>query len=311
VTIAEHATRLGGKTITEYPVGADTVDPGTHAYRFWADGYDDARPPVEEQLRQYAARPEAAQTTALVLGLWAEAYEGDASAFLKALVELAPKFPQLDSLFLGDITFEECEMSWINQTNVGSVLKAFPNLQRLRVRGGQDLDIDPCDHPQLRALAIEAGGLDRGIVERLHSAALPQLEELELWLGVEDYGGSVTLDDLRPLLEPGRFPELRSLGICNSELQDAVAALVVESGVLSRLRRLDLSRGTLGDTGAEALLASPDLASLEALDLHHHYLSEPVVERLRALDLELDVSDRQQEDDWGDGEMHRYVAVSE
>ena len=91
-------------------------------------------------------------------------------------------------------------------------------------------------------------------------------------------------------------------------LRDALR--VAGAPVLERLRVLDLSLGTLGDDGAAALLASPLVAQLDKLDIHHHYCSDEMMARLQAIGIEVDVSEREQEEEW-DGERHRYVAVSE
>ena len=92
---------------------------------------------------------------------------------------------------------------------------------------------------------------------------------------------------------------------------DEVATAVAKAPVLERIEVLDLSLGTLGDVGGEALLNSPLVTKLKRLDLSHHYLSEAVQQRLAALPVEEIMEDEQTPDDWGDGELHRYVAVSE
>ncbi|MFC7639818.1 hypothetical protein ACFQX6_01225 [Streptosporangium lutulentum] len=66
----------------------------------------------------------------------------------------------------------------------------------------------------------------------------------------------------------------------------------------------------LGDEGAEALLSGQPLTHLERLDLHHHFLTDPMIERVETAfagsGVRLDLSDRQDPDE-GD----RYVAVAE
>lgn len=310
MTVNDHAAEFGGKPVVVYDTGAARFDPSTHAYRLACD-YDDATPMLE-RLEHYLARPEAGATTALVVGAWGDPYEVTAATLVGALAEAAARLPHLEALFLGDMTVEECEISWIQQTDVAPLMRAYPKLQRFRVRGGEGLRFaGPLELPELRSLIVETGGLSRSTVADLVAARLPNLEELVLWLGDPNYGGDCTAADVAPLLTGELHPELRALGLCNSEVQDAIAAAVATCPLLPRLRVLDLSMGTLGDVGATALLESPALAGLERLDLHHHYITEAVAARLRALDLEVDLSDRQAEDDWGDGELHRYVAVAE
>ncbi len=78
--------------------------------------------------------------------------------------------------------------------------------------------------------------------------------------------------------------------------------------VLDTIKVLDLSMGTLSDDGAKALLANPKIRALEKLDLHYHYMSDEMMEALRALPIQVDVSDQQ---DFEEDPEDRYVAVSE
>jgi hypothetical protein len=72
---------------------------------------------------------------------------------------------------------------------------------------------------------------------------------------------------------------------------------------VARLSSLGLSLGTLGDAGAEALLSGRPLSHLEDLDLRHHYLSEPMVTRLReALEpfgVRVNLDERETAGEWG------------
>jgi hypothetical protein len=112
------------------------------------------------------------------------------------------------------------------------------------------------------------------------------------------------------------LPRLRHLALRNSEMQDAVAAAVAAAPVVARLEVLDLSMGVLTDEGAGALLGGQPLTHLKKLDLHHHYLSEPFVERIRqtlepaGVEVDLDRGDAD-EDTGDDGTVWRYVAVGE
>ncbi|MEU8760445.1 leucine-rich repeat domain-containing protein, partial [Streptomyces sp. NPDC048659] len=118
----------------------------------------------------------------------------------------------------------------------------------------------------------------------------------------------------RPRSAP-RASALRSLGLRNSHIQDAVAAAVAGAPVVARLEELDLSMGVLGDQGAEALLAGQPLTHLRRLGLSHHYISPEVAERLTAAlaphGVVVDLDDAQTPEDDGDGELYRYVAVAE
>jgi len=111
-------------------------------------------------------------------------------------------------------------------------------------------------------------------------------------------------------MEASLFPNLRYLGLKNSEIQNDIAVLVVGSSVIRQLDTLDMSLGTLTDAGAEALLASPELRLLQKIDLHYHYLTPEMEEKLGAALPQADLSDRQEGDEDGD-EVYRSVAVSE
>lgn len=244
---------------------------------------------------------------AMVVGQWGEVQSGDgATEVVEALLEAVPNLPALEALFVGDVTCEECEVSWIIQANLTPLLEAWPWLRSFGARGGQSLGLGPLRHTHLQTLVLEAGGLDSSVIRTVAASDLPALEHLELYLGTSDYGSTVTVRDLAPILDGTRFPRLRYLGLRDSEIADDVARAVAEAPILDRIEVLDLSLGTLGDAGALALLASPRVRRLQKLDIHHHYVSAGLVERLVALGIAVDASDRQEPDD-GD----RYVAVAE
>lgn len=224
----------------------------------------------------------------------------------EGLVANAHRLPRLRSVFLGSISLEGYEISWIRQTDVTPLLEAFPRLERLDLRGSDGLALRPVRHEHLRVLRFECGGLPGAVVRGVGACDLPALEHLELWLGVEDYGGDATVADLEPILSGDRLPALRRLGLRDSPAQDEIAAAVAAAPVVARLEELSLAMGELTDAGAESLLTGQPLTHLRRLDLHHHYLGEPVMERIAAAlpDVDVDLSDRQPL-------YERYVAVSE
>ncbi len=279
--------------------------------------YDEESPekgvdPWVYKFRQFLADPDSRTVTGVVVGAWSDMQDGEMNVqhVVKALAEAAPQLPAVCAIMLGDITYEECEISWINQTNVMPILKAYPQLEHFGVRGGEKLELPKLQHDTLKTLIVEAGGLPREVVRQVARARLPALEHLELWLGVDEYGGDATVADLQPIIQGERFPRLRHLGLRDSALTDEIAVAVAQSPILERLEGLDLSLGTLGDTGAAALLQSPGVRHLKTLDLHHHFCSDAMMEQLKALPLDVNV-DEQEAPDEDDGEEHRYVAVSE
>ncbi|WP_328744280.1 STM4015 family protein [Streptomyces sp. NBC_00285] len=285
------------------------------AWRITSDVYD-ADEDWPDAFARFCATVDTTRVRALIVGAWQEAYDTDPSAVIEALLAARDDFPALRALFLGDMVMEECEISWINQTDVTPLLAGFPALEEFGVRGGSGLGFTALNHPALRRLVVETGGLPAAVVRGIGAGDLPALEELDLWLGTSDYGGDSEAADLEPILSGARLPRLRHLGLRNSELQDAVAAAVAAAPVLARLEVLDLSMGVLTDEGAIALLDGGSLTHLKKLDLHHHYLSKPVEDRVRqtleteGVEVDLDRGDAEENAE-DDGTVWRYVAVGE
>ncbi|MEZ4221797.1 MAG: STM4015 family protein [Polyangiaceae bacterium] len=278
----------------------------TAAYRVavdwdWSDGGES----IVDLLENLAERSVAEQLGALLIGDWGGAAQGNDSApAVKALVRLAPKLSGLRALFLGDMTYEECEISWIQQCDLSSLLAAYPALEELRVRG-KGMSLGRLTHTHLRRLVIESGGLDRKVLRQVAAASLPALEHLEIWTGDRGYGGNGTMRDVTPLLDAGRFPKLKHLGLRNSQLADAVATAAAASALVPTLDVLDLSLGTMTDKGASALASSAGVRALGKLDVYHNYISEAGCARLRTLGIEVDLGYQRNIDG------KRSVAVSE
>ena len=58
---------------------------------------------------------------------------------MEALINARGRLTGLRGLFLGDIPYEDCEISWINQTDLTPLFAAFPRLEHFRSRGGEGL----------------------------------------------------------------------------------------------------------------------------------------------------------------------------
>ena len=301
--IFHNAATFVGQPVLDYdpekPARRDVV------YRFRSDWRGKS---ATEGLAHFLASATASQATAIVIGAW----QGDDSAkppddVIKLLVEQRDRLPSLLALYLGDIISEENEMSWIYQCDLSPLLTAFPNLQLLRARGGHDLAFSRPEHDNLRALILETGGMRGSVVRSLGTARFPKLEYLELWLGTDEYGGDTTVDDLRPILLGEAFPNLRYLGLRNSDIVDSLAQPLVDGLVVQRLETLDLSLGTLSDEGGFALLAlkSP---SLKRLNLHHNYLGAEMARKLQELPFSVDTSNPSAMESY---DNYRFVAVGE
>ncbi|MFD8747976.1 STM4015 family protein [Streptomyces sp. NPDC059616] len=285
------------------------------AWRISVDPYDDdSEMTWEEAFKAFLDTVDPAGVRALIVGQWGEAYEVKSSYAIDLIIAAADRLTSLEAVFIGDMTSEENEISWIEQSDVTALLNAFPGLLELGVRGGTDLVFSPSKHERLRSLTIETGGLPVDVIRGILDSELPALERLDLWLGVSAYGGDADVADLAPLLSGTRFPRLTHLGLRNSEVQNEIAAAVAAAPVVAQLRVLDLSNGTMGDEGAAALLDGQPLTHLEKLDLYHHFMTEPmerrIVQALEPHGVRVDVSER--ETPWGNrGIDGRYTSVSE
>ncbi|HEX2314702.1 MAG TPA: STM4015 family protein [Thermomonospora sp.] len=271
----ENGMERNGEPLTAPPTGV--------AWRVRVDDEDEAV--FGDVLGRFLETVDPATVTALVVGWWG--YESPVGEPVTSLVGAADRLTALRSLFVGDVVVEEREISWIEQSDITPLPAAFPRLERLGVRGGEGsgqepLRLRPFRSAHLRELRFESGGLPADVVRAVAASELPALEHLEMWLGMEHYGGDATVADLAPILTGERLPSLRHLGLQDSEIQDAIAEAVAQAPVVARLETLALSMGTLTDTGAEALLSGQPLIHLRSLDLHHHYLSDAMAARVRA-----------------------------
>jgi hypothetical protein len=307
----EHVEQFAGKTVVDWDPEVGIENPDTTIYRL-SLSYDEWRDTSwTDSFAVFLDDSAASASTGLVVGAWNFEEENEAERIVEAIVAAREKLPRLSALFFGDITSEENEISWIQQTDVSPLLEAYPALEHFRVRGGNRLRCGMMRHERLQSLIIETGGLGRNIVQDIWRSDLPALEHLELWLGDENYGATTTVDYFAPLFAGQLFPGLRYLGLRDSEMANEIAAALARSPLLERIRVLDLSLGLLDDTGAGALLACPATRKLEKLDIHHHNCSDEMIAQLEALDIEVDISELQEADVDDDGQEWRYVAVSE
>ncbi|MER6136229.1 STM4015 family protein [Streptomyces sp. NPDC001815] len=316
---------LHGLPVFDFPAPGEERGPlppaGEVAWRLARDEMVTGVEPFETCWYRFLDAVDPAQVRALVLGAGAYGSElsgGDPEETVGRLVAAADRLSGLEALYLADLTHEESELSWMVQGDVTPVLVAYPRLLELGVRGSgggfsgaPGLELTPVRHEHLRVLRLENGGLPGEVARGLAASDLPGLRRLDLWLGEEAYGCSTTLADLAPLLDGDRLPALRHLGLQNSEMQDEIAAAVAGAPVVARLASLHLGLGTLTDTGAAALLSGQPLTHLEELDLNHHYLSDPLMRRLREtlepFGVKVNLDGQEQTGEEGD----RYIAAGE
>ncbi|MFD3821030.1 STM4015 family protein [Streptomyces sp. NPDC058625] len=312
----DHLNQFYGLPVLTFPQASSDrplpADPASVAWRMQSGLYVGDEEP-DDYWGRFTETVPLEEVRALVIGSAWYGSDGWPYEIVEVIAELSHRLTGLEALFLGDVHFEESEISWMGQSDVAPVLEAYPRLRELGVRGGDGLEFPVVRHEGLRTLRFESGGLPASVVRNVAASDLPSLECLELWLGDEYYGCDTTMEDLQPLLTGERLPSLRHLGLQNSQFQDEIAAAVAHAPVVARLASLRLSMGALGDEGAAALLGGQPLTHLRALDLHHHYLGDAMMLRVReALEpagVWVDLSEQEKDDEEDEGT--RYVAVAE
>jgi hypothetical protein len=303
VAISNHLTKFGGLPVREFNPALE--DLSGVAWRFAAEE-EPLAPLLDDALDTLGER--AAQLEGVILGAWSEEmFEESPEDVVNVLLEYAGALSGLRALFVGDVTYEECEISWLSLCPLGHLPAALPGLKWLGIRGSEGLELEDLGSPTLEGLVLQAGGLPPALLCAVDRADLPALTHLELWIGTPDYNGGGRPQHLEGLLSGEAFPALRSLGLRNAQNADELAAAVAASPLFPRLEALDLSMGTLGDEGAAALLDHPHLDKLRRLNIAHHFLSEATLARLgeRLGDRLLGAGRRGRSND------DRYVEVSE
>lgn len=297
------------KTLNFELVEEDNIKVNKHTYFYdYGDGS------VEGMIQEIMETPQFPTLSELVIGDWGEAWDDGCQPIIDGIVANADKFSHINKLFIGNMDYEACEVSWIIQGNYSEIWSAMPQLKELTVKGSMNLQLgDDICHENLEALTIICGGLPKDVIKSIQKAKFPKLKKLLLFIGVDDYGFDGDADTIKELLEQADFPELTYLGITNSEIQDELTEVVLNSKFMGQISVLDLSNGTISDKGGALILEKiSDYPNINKLDLHHNYFTDEMVERLEALPIKVDVSDQDEADiDEDDGEIYMYAILTE
>ena len=303
--ISENLSIFNGKPVVDFEPekGIQTTEE-VYRLRLDFDTYEKGKR-LEEVLEQFCNDPKISEVKELVFGTWG--YDDNSKELVKAIVKLKDKLSNLTHLMIGDITYEENEMSWIQQSNLTPAIEALPNLMYFCARGGTRIAFENLSHPTLQTLIVQTGGLQSYAVKQILAAKLPELQHLELWTGHENYGFDGKIEDYTPLLTQKIFPKLTYMGLRNSYLADEFAIALKDSYLLDQLETLDFSLGALGNMGGQAIVDNPKIKNLKKLELQAHFMKEELVAQIKSLDLETTIGDALGEPmDYG-----RYAEVGE
>lgn len=281
----------------------------TYAYTY--EDYEEQGKNAETMVKEILSDPDFPELKKITIGCWGWAAEDSCQPILDGIVENRERFSGIEEMFVGDMDFEECEVSWIIQGNYSRLWEAMPQLRELTIKGSSDLVLGNIRHDNLESLTIICGGLPTEIIQEIGRAKLPSLKKLLLYIGSDYYGFDGSADTIRTFLEKADFPRLEYLGIADSEIQDELTEVVLESKFMKQLHTLDLSCGTLTDKGGDLLLEKlPLYENIRILDVHYHYLSEEMVKKLKGLPITVDASDPNEPDNYR-GEIYMNAMLTE
>ncbi|MBN3898236.1 MAG: hypothetical protein HWQ41_24070 [Nostoc sp. NOS(2021)] len=224
--------------------------------------------------------------------------------FTDTLVKVRELLPNLKALLIGDncdiLTLRYRE-SKINVTSIHPLVKAYPNLELLHIRGrmleedilkpdlilqvrnpqnNSIIPIKPLKHESLKTLIIDADGISDSNIAKVCNLNLPSLEYFELWLNRSDLS-KINIDSLAPVLSGESFPNLAYLAVRKCGNMSEVAQAIVNSPIMKNLKILELTDGNISNGGA--LLNSPAINRLHTLDVSGNRLHTNIIERLSEL----------------------------
>lgn len=217
----------------------------------------------------------------ITIGMWGE---DSCQPILDYFSENKDTFINLETLFIGDIDSEECEVSWIEQGDYTEIFKTLTNLKKIKIKGSNNLKLSQISHEHLEHLEIICGGLPKNIFYELSKSNLPNLKTLVLYIGIDSYGFDGSIEDIKLILKKDLFPSLENLELVNSDIENEIVQEIVNCNLLSQLKTVSFSYGGLSDIGGETLLNNVDtLSHLNKINIDYHYLSEEMTNKLKKI----------------------------
>jgi predicted DNA-binding WGR domain protein len=271
----------------------------------YGDGTDETAVDIKKLFEELLDHPSARFMRELTVGL-IDFEENSYDTIAKLIGKR--HLPALRSLYVGDFSYEETELSWSHLGKFEPVYAAVPNLTHLHVRSGS-MNLGKIVHPALEHFEVTTGGLEAKSARAIGSAVWPSLRSLSIMVGRERYGGTTSLKDLKPILAGENLPRLQSLGLKNLEFTDDLIEPLALSKILPQLEVLDLSMGTLSDEGIRRLYRyQKAFQHLAKLDIGDNFVTKDGLKLLRTLKIPAEVG--KQREDGGDP-TDRYASIGE
>lgn len=237
---------------------------------------------------------------------------------LAAAISAAGPLPLLETLDLSEPSEHMDQESWRRVGDIHGIWVAAPNLKVLKLRGSgsrgseESIKLAPIVAPALETLIIFSGGLDEAAPKEIGAAKLPSLTHLELMFGADDYGNTCTMASLKGLLAGKGLPNLKVLGLKNSEWEEELVEAVAKSSIVQQLEVLDLSMGTLWKKGTEAIVKyASSFEHLKKFILDDNYFEEEHIAAIRQVLKNVEFGEQKAPDDFDGDEPYRYATVTE
>lgn len=231
---------------------------------------------------------------------------------VKILVNESKSLPSLRALLIGDyvdINNSKYRESKVNVSNIYPLLKAYPNLELLHIRGrmiegdilkstSQLLQIrNPNDNSSipinqslknefLKTLIIDADGISDKNLAKLCHLELPSLEYLEIWLHRSALQ-EINLGSIAPVLSGKSCPNLLYLAVRTTKNTSELAKAIVNSTIIENLKVLELTDGNMSAGGAAYLLKSSAVNRLHTLNVSGNPLNTNTIEQLKKLNCQV------------------------
>ncbi len=231
--------------------------------------------------------------------------------FVDTLVNAKDLLINLRVLLIGDSSATwnvKYKYSRINVCNIYPILKAYPNLEILHIRGkmiNEDVLVSDnkilairnikdkslvkpkaIKHESLRTLIIDADGITDKNLASLCNLNLPSLEYLEIWVSRNKLK-EVNIDSLAPILSGKYCENLAYLAIRKSSNTSQLAKAIVNSPIMKNLKVIELTDGNMGSGGAMAILGNSAINNLHTFDVSGNRLQTKMIQKLSELDCQV------------------------
>ncbi|WP_392532541.1 hypothetical protein [Nostoc sp. C117] len=225
--------------------------------------------------------------------------------FCNIIIHARELLTNLQALLIGDeyqIYNKKYKISRVNVSNIHPLLKAYPNLELLHIRGRmleEDIlkpelkilqvrntqnnfiiPINSLKHESLKTLIVDADGISDSNLAKVCNLNLPYLEYFELWLNRSDLS-NINIHSLAPVLSGESFPNLVYLAVRKCGNMSEVAQAIVNSPIMENLKVLELTDGNISN--GDVLLTSPAINRLHTLDVSGNRLHNNTIEQLSTL----------------------------